>query len=158
MATYSTLIEITGADSPERRISFENPADSGVIAIMHVPLRVVADQGFTVWHIERRDELTSKAAPSTGPAYKHDSADPSAACAVYFDTDGTQLEFQGSVTYARATQLDGSDGGDDSEDYPAKYLSAENALKVRPGESMAITLPEGEIPWIVEMTWEEVTL
>jgi hypothetical protein len=87
---------------------------------------------------------------------EQDSASASAVCSVFYDTAGAQLTFNGSVDWERLTSHDASDGGDDSEEFVAKYLSPENAFVVRPGESMTLTMPDGEIAYNVEMLWEEL--
>jgi hypothetical protein len=137
------------------RVSFENPSGSGKKAIMHMPLRTVADQGFSVWKIRRRTALADHVGAQEATAQEQDSAGPSAACRIFYDIDSTQLSFNGSVDWERLTSHDASDGGDDSEEFVAKYLAPENAFVIRPGESMTLSLPDGEIDYNVEMLWEE---
>lgn len=156
MATYRTSFSIMGAESASERVSFENPVGSGKKALMHMPLRTVADQGFSIFKIRRRDALASKIGAQDAPVYKQDSADSAAVCAPYFDEDSTQLTFNGSVDWERLTSHDASDGGDDSEEFPTKYIGNEHALVIRPGESMTLVLPDGEIEWNVEILWEEL--
>jgi hypothetical protein len=156
MPTYRASFHITGFESGTERVSFENPIASGKKAIMHMPLRTVADQGFSVWIIRRRTALADHVGAQQATAQKQDSADVSAVCGVFYDEDGTQLAFGGSVDWERHTSHDASDGGDDSEEFVAKYLAPENAFVVRPGESMTLTMPDGAIEYNVEMLWEEL--
>jgi hypothetical protein len=156
MPTYRTSFPLSGFEVGSERVSFENPIASGKKAIVHMPLRTVADQGFSVWIIRRRTELADHVGAQEAPIYKQDSAATNSTCAVYFDDDGAQLVFGGSVDWERLTSHDASDGGDDSEEFVAKYLAPENAFVVRPGESMTLTMPDGEIDYNVEILWEEL--
>jgi hypothetical protein len=156
MPTYRASFALSGFEAGSERVSFENPVGGGKKAIMHMPLRTVADQGFSVWIIRRRTAPAHHVGAQEAVAQKQDSASDSAACRVFYDDDGTQLVFNGSVNWERLTSHDASDGGDDSEEFVSKYLAEDKAFVVRPGESMTLSMPDGEIDYNVEILWEEL--
>jgi hypothetical protein len=160
---YKTNFIITGAASgTSEQIALENPIASGKLARVYVPLSVVADQSFTVWTLHRRDALPTHGvdgnAPTEQTIYKNDSASPSAVCKVFTGEPDVALTFGGSITWLDTVSLDASDAGDDMERIPAKYLSEDHALVIRPGECLSITVPEGVVEYTIIMLFEEEVL
>lgn len=157
---YKTNFPVTGsAAGTTEQIVLENPIASTRLARVYIPLSVVADQSFTVWHIRRRNALpthgTGEDAPTEQTLYAMDSNSPAATCKVYVGTPGTGLTFGGTVTWLDTVSLDASDAGDDMERIPAKYLPEDHALVIRPGECMSIEVPEGDVGYTIIMLFEE---